>query len=187
VAHYLSSHDEPMSLANLAGDRDKFRICVAVQMTSLGMPVIYYGEEVARGGSEWPLNRNDMPWGNQDIRPGKGVARDEAMRAYYKQLIALRKSHPALTRGDFQLLTGAQDAALAYVRHDAQSKDSVLVIANRGDAPLSVSYKLPASWSGDAIFDAASDETIALAENRFEVVVAPKRVRIFLPRTRKAL
>lgn len=187
VAHYLSSHDEPMSLANLAGDRDKFRMCVAVQMTTLGMPVIYYGEEVARGGSEWPLNRNDMPWGEQDIRPGKGIARDEAMRAYYKQLIALRKSHPALTRGDFQLLTGAQDPALAYVRHDAQSKDSVLVVANRGDTPLAVGYTLPASWPSDAIADAASDETVALSGHRFEVVVAPKQVRIFLPRTGKAL
>lgn len=135
-------------------------MCVAVQMTTLGMPVIYYGEEVARGGSEWPLNRNDMPWGEQDIRPGKGVARDEAMRAYYKQLIALRKSHPALTRGDFQLLTGAQDPALAYVRHDAQSKDSVLVIANRGDTPLAVSHMLPASWVGDAMADAVSDERL---------------------------
>jgi glycosidase len=187
VAHYLSSHDEPMSLANLSGDKDKFRICVAVQMTTLGMPVIYYGEEVARGGSEWPLNRNDMPWGERDIRPGKGVARDEALRSDYRQLIKLRKSHPALTRGDFLLLTGAQDPALAYLRHDPESKDSVLVIANRGDTPLTVNYPLPATWAADDMADAASDETITLTEKRFEVVVAPKTVRIFLPRTRKAL
>lgn len=187
VAHYLSSHDEPMSLANLSGDKDKFRICVAVQMTTLGMPVIYYGEEVARGGSEWPLNRNDMPWGERDIQPGKGVARDEEMRAYYQQLIKLRKSHPALTRGDFQPLTGAQDPALAYLRHDPESRDNVLVIANRGDTPLTVNYPLPASWAADAMADAASDETVPLTEMRFEVVVAPKSVRIFLPRTRKAL
>ncbi len=187
VAHYLSSHDEPMSLANVGGDKDKFRICVAVQMTSLGMPVIYYGEEVARGGSEWPLNRNDMPWGERDIRPGKGVSRDEALRAYYKRLIQLRKTHPALTRGGFQLLTGAQDPTLAYVRYDPESRDSVLLIANRGDQTETVSYVLPATWAGDAIADAESGATLPLADNRFEVVVAPKSVRIFLPRTRKAL
>lgn len=186
VAHYLSSHDEPMALANVAGDRDKFRLCVAVQMTSLGMPVIYYGEEVARGGSEWPLNRNDMPWGARDIRPGKGVPRDEALRGDYKRLIALRKAHPALTRGDFQLLTGPQDPALAYLRHDPASKDSVLLLANRGDKPLTVSYALPPAWGGDALVDSASGETIPLAEARFEIVLAPKSARIFLPRTRKA-
>jgi alpha-amylase len=186
VAHYLSSHDEPMALANMGGDRVKFRMCVAVQMTSLGMPVIYYGEEVARAGSEWPLNRNDMPWGARDVRPGKGMPRDEAIRGYYKRLIALRKAHPALTRGGFQLLTGPQDPALAYLRHDPASKDSVLLIANRGDKPLTVSYALPPAWGGDALVDSVTGETIPLADARFEIVLAPESARIFLPPTRKA-
>lgn len=185
MAHYLSSHDEPMSLANVGKDKDKFRICVAVQMTSLGMPVIYYGEEVARGGSEWPLNRNDMPWGKRAILPGKGVARDEDLRAYYKRLIQLRKAHPALTQGDYQLLTGPQDPALAYVRHDAQSRDSVLVVANRGDKPLPVAYTLPPTWTGNAMADAENNETVPLADGKFEIHVAPKSARIFLPATRK--
>jgi glycosidase len=186
VAHYLSSHDEPMSLANLGGDRDKFRTCVAIQMTSLGMPVIYYGEEVARGGSEWPLNRNDMPWGDRDVQPGKGIARDESLRDYYKQLIALRKAHPALTRGDFQLLTGPQDPALAYVRYDATSQDSILVIANRDEKAQVVSYSLPATWGSSVIADALAKEVLPLAEGRFEVTIPPKSVRIFQPTTRKA-
>ncbi|MBK6743696.1 MAG: DUF3459 domain-containing protein [Hydrogenophilales bacterium] len=186
VAHYLSSHDEPMSLANVGKDKDKFRICVAVQMTSLGMPVIYYGEEVARGGSEWPLNRNDMPWGKRNILPGKGVARDEDLRDYYKRLIQLRKAHPALTQGDYQLLTGPQDPGLAYVRHEARSKDSVLVIANRGDTPLTVGHVLPATWAGNAMTDIENKETVALTDGRFELTVTPKSARIFLPATRKA-
>jgi alpha-amylase len=181
VAHYLSSHDEPMALANLGRDRDRFRLCVAVQMTSIGLPTIYYGEEVARAGSEWPLNRNDMPWGDRDILPGKGVKRDEAMRDYYKQLIRLRKAHPALTRGDFHLLTGAQDPALAYVRHDAATTDSVLVIANRGDQPLPVSHELPANWGSKAMADFQSSEVVPLADRRFEVTVPARTVRIFLP------
>ncbi len=93
LAHYLSSHDEPMALYDLNNDKDKFRICAAIQMTSIGLPVIYYGEEVARAGSEWPLNRTDMPWGDRDIKPGKGLARDEAMRDYYKQLLHIRRHH----------------------------------------------------------------------------------------------
>jgi alpha-amylase len=185
VAHYLSSHDEPMALANMGGDRDKFRICVAVQMTSIGMPVIYYGEEVARGGSEWPLNRNDMPWGERDIRPGKGIPRDEDLRAYYKRLIELRKRHPALTQGDFLLLTGPQDPALAYLRHEPRSKDSVLVLANRGDKPLTVSYVLPESWGSAVMTDTDSYETLALKEGRFETVIAPRSVRLFLPASTK--
>jgi len=186
MAHYLSSHDEPMSLANLGRDKNKFRICVAVQMTSIGMPVIYYGEEVARGGSEWPLNRNDMPWGDRDILPGKGVARDDTLRDYYKQLIRLRRTHPALTRGDFQLLTGPQDPALAYVRHDPQSQDNVLVIANRDDKPQLVSYALPGSWGSNMIVGAQGNEVVTLTDGRFEVTVPPMTARIYLPHAEKA-
>lgn len=185
--HYLSSHDEPMALANLGRDKNKFRLCVAVQMTSLGMPVIYYGEEVARGGSEWPLNRNDMPWGNRDILPGKGIARDEALRDYYKQLIHLRKTHPALTRGNFELLTGPKDPTLAYIRHDPEAADSVLVIANRDDIPQVVSYLLPSTWGTDMIVDVSGNEVVALTDGRFEVTVPPKTARIYLPRPEKAL
>jgi alpha-amylase len=181
LAHYLSSHDEPMSLANLDGDKDRFRLCVAVQMTSLGLPVIYYGEEVARGGSEWPLNRNDMPWGERDIRPGKGVARDEALRDYYKQLIHLRKTHPALTRGDFRLLTGPQDPALAYVRHDPNSGDSVLVIVNRDEKMLTVNYGVPSTWGSNRIVDTHNNQAVALTSGRFEAAIPPKSARIFLP------
>ena len=65
------------------------------------MPMIYYGEEVGRPGGDWPDNRSDMPWGDRDDRcPAPGQARDEALRAYYKQLIAIRRAHPALSRGD---------------------------------------------------------------------------------------
>lgn len=186
VAHYLSSHDEPMSLANLGGDKDKFRICAAVQMTSLGMPVIYYGEEVARSGSEWPLNRKDMPWGARDIMPGKGMARDEALRDYYKSLFRLRRAHPALTLGEFHLLTGPQDPALAYVRHDPQSKDSVLVIVNRDAKPQVVSYALPTSWGSDVMADVQGSEVLQVVEGRFEVTVPPRTARIFLPVAGKA-
>jgi len=41
-------------LGHLKSDRDQFRVCAALQMASLDMPVIYDGEELARGGHEWP-------------------------------------------------------------------------------------------------------------------------------------
>ncbi len=184
VSHYLSSHDVPMSLANLGGDKEKFRVCVAVQMTSLGLPMIYYGEEVARGGTEWPLNRNDMPWGERDILPGKGVARDESLRDYYKALISLRKRHPALTRGDYLSLTGPQDPWLAYVRTDPMGKDSVLVVANRDDKPLLVSLTLPAAWRAGAVADALGKETILPKDGILELVMPPKSARVYLPTER---
>ena len=145
LAHYLSSHDEPMALYNLGGDLDAFRLCVALQMTSLGIPMIYYGEEVARSGSVWPLNRNDMPWGDRDLWPGKGLERDEALRAYYKRLIEIRRQNPALWRGGFRRLSSDGDL-LVFERADALSGNTVIVAVNRGTTEASASVTAPEGW-----------------------------------------
>lgn len=178
LAHYLSSHDEPMALYNLSNDKAKFRICAAIQMTSAGMPVIYYGEEVARAGSEWPLNRTDMPWGDRDIWPGKGAARDEAMREYYRVLLHIRRQHPSLRRGDYTLLSGPQDSVLAYVRHDTESSDSVIVLVNRDDKELTAAFMLPDSWNGEPVADQLTSKAVTVTRGRMELTMAPQSVRI---------
>ena len=179
LAHYLSSHDEPMMLGNLQGDRERFRICAALQMTSLGMPVIYYGEEVARGGHEWPFNRNDMPWGGRDVLPGKGVARDEALRDFYKQLIRLRKEHPALRRGDYTMLTQPADRVLAFARRAGD--DQVIVLANREEQAVTASVALPAGWPARALRERLGGATLQPAEGRLVLELPPKSVRIVVP------
>lgn len=178
LAHYLSSHDEPMALHNLNGDKDKFRICAAIQMTSAGLPVIYYGEEVARAGSVWPLNRTDMPWGERDIRPGKGQARDESMREYYKALLRIRRHHPALSRGDYTMLSGPQDAVLAYIRHDSTSDDNVLVLVNRDDKEAAADFMLPGIWNEKQIADELNGKPVTISAGHINLFMMPKSVRI---------
>jgi alpha-amylase len=186
LAHYLSTHDEPMMLGNLAGDRERFRVCAALQMASLGMPVIYYGEEVARGGHEWPMNRNNMPWGDRDILPGKGVARDEGLRDFYKTLLKVRQEHPALRRGDYTLLTQPTDAALAFSRRDAASGDQVLVLANREDGPLTADVALPEGLAMASLADLLTGQAVTPAGGRLKLEMAPKSVRIIAPNPQKA-
>jgi glycosidase len=185
LAHYLSSHDEPMALYNLNGDKDKFRICAAIQMTSAGVPVIYYGEEVARAGSEWPLNRTDMPWDGRDIRPGKGDARDEAMREYYRALLHIRRDHPALSRGDYTLLSGPKDDVLAYLRHNAASGDGVMVVVNREDRELTADFMLPDSWSGKPVLDELNSKPVTVTSGRLQLTMSPRSVRILSMRLGK--
>jgi alpha-amylase len=184
LAHYLSSHDEPMMLGNLQGDRDRFRVCAALQMTSLGMPVIYYGEEVARGGHEWPFNRNDMPWGDRDVMPGKGVARDESLRAFYRQLIGVRREHPALRHGDFTMLTQPPDSVLAFARRlarsDGSAADAVIVLANREERAIEADIAVPSWWGSGAVRDRLGGDTATVADGRLKVALGPKSARVLV-------
>jgi len=170
LAHYLSTHDEPMALHELDGDKRKFELCAAVQMAIVGMPVIYYGEEVARGGSIWPTNRNDMPWGARDVMPGKGDERDEQMRAFYRQLIATRRAHPALSRGEYVELSTEGDLLL-FAKRDAESGDAVIVAVNRGGEAVSVEVDALDEWGGGGARDAIGGNTIAPQNNRFTLSV----------------
>jgi glycosidase len=145
LAHYLSTHDEPLALHELDDDVPRFKLCSAIQMAILGMPVIYYGEEVARSGSVWPTNRNDMPWGDRDIRPGKGIGRDEGLRDYYRKIIAARRDHPALSRGEYVELSTEGDL-LVFAKRDEETNDAVIVAVNRGDAAATAQVAVPAEW-----------------------------------------
>ena len=178
LAHYLSSHDEPMALHNLGGDLDAFRLCVALQMTSLGIPTIYYGEEVARDGSVWPLNRNDMPWGSRGILPGKGVKRDEALRDYYRKLIEVRRENTALSRGAFRRLSSDGDL-LVFERLDEAAGNAVVVAVNRGKTEASASVDAPAAWRG-AVSEVIQGTAAAVDGGRLQIVVPPRQARVFV-------
>ena len=149
LAHYLSSHDTPGALWQLGGDVSLFRLAQVLQLTTLGIPVVYYGEEVARPGGDWPENRGDMPWGARDILPGKGLPRDEALRSDTARLIAIRRAHRSLSLGT-HVPVQAEGDLLVFRRDDAASGDSVVVAVNRGSVPAVARFARPASWGGSA-------------------------------------
>jgi alpha-amylase len=112
--------------------------------------------------------------------------RDEAMRDYYKALLQIRRAHPALRRGDYTLLSGPQEPLLAYVRHDAGSGDSVLVLVNREDRELAADFLLPEAWSARPVTDELSSTAVATAAGRIVLSMAPKSVRILSVTSGKA-
>jgi alpha-amylase len=145
VSHFLSSHDVAGALSLLGGNLDRFRLAAILQFTSAGIPMIYYGEEVARRGGDWPDNRSDMPWGSRDILPGKGVPRDDALRDDYRRLIAIRRAHPALSRGTHAAISTDGDLYV-FLRRDPASGDAVVVALGRGAAPSTARFAAPPEW-----------------------------------------
>ena len=178
LSPYLSSHDVKGALSILEGDKELFLLAALLQMTSLGIPMVYYGEEVGRPGGDWPDNRSDMPWGERRIQPGAGQPRDEALRAGYKKLIAIRRAHKALSRGGYTGLSAEGDL-LVFLRRDERTKDAVVVAVNRGAAPAAASFDAPVEWGEEPVRDVWNGEEAARAGGRIETRVAPRGARIF--------
>ena len=178
LSPYLSSHDVQGALSLLGGDKELFRLAALLELTAGGIPMIYYGEEVGRPGGDWPDNRSDMPWGDRKVFPGAGKPRDEALRADYKKLIALRRAHPAFARGGHSGLATDGDL-LVFLQSDEASGDAVVVAINRGAAPATAGFDAPAAWGDAPVRDAWRGEDVPRTGGRIEAAIAPRSARIF--------
>ena len=127
LAPFLSNHDMPTLLAMFGGDEEKFLAAATILFCLEGMPVIAWGEEHARQGKAWPHNRQNMYWAEPDYPPGADWVANSMVLDKFKQLIALRKTHPDLTSAYHQLLFASQDLLVL------QRGEGTLLIVNRGN------------------------------------------------------
>ena len=177
LSHYLSSHDVEGGLSQLGGDRQEFRLAVALQLTTAGIPMIYYGEEVGRSIGKWPENRTDMPWGDKGLLPGAGIPRDEGMRRWYQRLISLRRAHPALSHGGHRTLSAEGDL-LVFLRLDEPSGDAVVVAVNRGAAEASATVARPAAWGTAAAADLLETARLEPGAGELKLTVPPRSAAV---------
>ena len=93
---FLDNHDQSRFMTEAGNNKLTLDIAFASQMTSRGIPCVYYGTEQymsdAAGGKSDPYNRADM------------TSFDQTSRAYQiiSKLAPLRKSNPALAYGSTQ-------------------------------------------------------------------------------------
>lgn len=112
------------------GDRTRAiqKMLLVHQFTFIGSPHIWYGDEVGMWGADDPDTRKPMIW--QDIayedetthpfnkpRRTDKVEQDSSLLNYYKSLIQMRKTYPALAYGDIVFsLADDKNSTLAYSR-----------------------------------------------------------------------
>ncbi len=121
------------------------RLAVLIQMTYIGAPMVYYGDEVGMWGASDPTCRKPMLW--QDLQPYDKPEENHVMEehlAYYRQLIALRMAHPALRAGGFETLL-CEDAADVWAFRRASEQEQLIVALNASDVARRVSIPLPAA------------------------------------------
>jgi len=123
MLNLLDSHDTPRILTVLRGDVDRLLVAVAFLITYVGMPLVYYGDEVGLCGDMDPDCRRTMEWDETQW--------NHRIHDTYRRLIALRRAHPALRRGHLETLL-TFDGVYAYRR--VYEGDEVIVILNTRSA-----------------------------------------------------
>lgn len=88
----IDSHDTGRFLNSAGLHAKKQRLAAALQLLLPGMPMIYYGDEVSLEGGPDPDCRRGMPWD-----PDR---QNRETLLYYRTLIGVRHSYPAMTKGE---------------------------------------------------------------------------------------
>lgn len=119
------------------------KLFAILQMTYVGAPMVYYGDEVGMWGGNDPDNRKPMVW--KDIKYAKEVYKadgtkrkadkvsiNKSLLGHYKQLIAIRNQHEALQVGDYSTLI-VDDKLDIYGFERSLGDDKVWVVFNNSN------------------------------------------------------
>lgn len=163
-----------------ATERRLQRLVALFQMTYVGAPMIYYGDEAGMWGGNDPCCRKPMVWpervyeaevalpdGRARAHPDE-VAFDRDLFDHYRKLIALRKDSPALRRGDYRTLL-ADDARRLFVFAREAEGDTALVALNADELMHAVGLEAAdGEW-----MDAMNGETYHARDGRLNASVPP--------------
>lgn len=104
----------------------RMRLAVFFQMTYIGIPMIYYGDEVGMEGATDPHCRKPMLWNEEEQHTG--------LQEWYRQLIALRQQYEVLRRGVFRpWFTDEARNVLGYIRR-SNDESMGLILNNSPNA-----------------------------------------------------
>ncbi|MDZ7361576.1 MAG: glycoside hydrolase family 13 protein [candidate division KSB1 bacterium] len=167
-----------------AGERQMQKLATLFQMTYLGAPMIYYGDEAGLWGANDPCCRQPMVW--EDLKKDKKIngkkrmpdapARsDREIFEYYRKLIHIRNTHPALQLGDYQTLL-ADDKRDLFAFSRRHQNEKVIVMINNSGKP----HRIQLNLSGEEKFaDRLEDDRVFVTENRrLDLEVQAKSGRI---------
>ena len=154
----LDSHDTPRFLSCASGDKDSLKLAWLFMFAYPGAPCVYYGDEIGLDGEHDPYCRKSFPWEESKW--------DKGLRAYVKEVIALRKQSPALRRGDFKRLWSVNGT---YVFSRSLDGNTLVIALNVSDTPQEATVTYGANGSPTVRFGEASDFSVSDGRLTFKI------------------
>ena len=168
----LGSHDTRRIRTELGGNDTLVRLAAMAQFAFPGIPCIYYGDEIGLVNEEGFESRNCMPWDREHW--------DLDLLAFYRQLVALRKTNPALSHGSFRILHWSEDLLIFQRQLGTQY---VLLSANRSEwIHLAQTIDLPKGTVGqDLVFHGSfSQGRLTIDQDRLSLPDLPQGAELWI-------
>ncbi|MCG5105206.1 glycoside hydrolase family 13 protein [Oceanobacillus alkalisoli] len=119
----LDSHDTPRILTLAGGEIDRVKLLYLFQLSFIGTPCIYYGDEIGMEGGQDPGCRACMIWDE--------AKQNKELFTFVKNLIEMRKTIPAFGNdGTFQIIAYDNEANTLVYQKQADNRRILFVINN---------------------------------------------------------
>ncbi len=157
------------------------KLMAILQMTYVGAPMVYYGDEVGMWGANDPDCRKPMVWKefnyedevynpDQTKREADVVEVHQSMLEHYKKLIHIRNENEALQLGDFTtLLIDDKNSVYAFERNYKDQK--AIVILNNSNEKQSV--EIPVNKISE-MQDLLNNNSIKIENSKIKIDISPK-------------
>ena len=114
------SHDTARLLYLCGENKKRQKVAAALQLLMPGMPMIYYGDEVAMTGAKDPDCRRGMLWDKE--------RQDSDMLSWYRRLLKLRKELPVITQGRITAQEACDEEGLIRITRALDGAEVTLLL-----------------------------------------------------------
>ena len=145
------------------------RQAVVMQMTWVGAPTVYYGDEAGVCGWTDPDSRRTYPWENQD----------REMLLFHKEMIRIHKDYEVFKTGSLIYLH-SEKSLIVYGRFDGKDKVIVAVQVGGGSRNIEVDAWLLGMQEGEQMYCMMSTWQNGYSMAAFSSYVQDGKVTIFV-------
>ncbi len=169
LGNFMDNHDMTRFtrdiLINKQDPISRWKLALTYLYTAPGIPIIYYGSEIALDGAEDPGNRRLMEFDG-----------DKELINHISKLGALRQKYPSLSRGDLEVLH--EDSGMAVYKRSYKGETLVVAI-NNTTKPQTVSLDkndLPLDMELTSLL---TEERVKESNGKYSLTIVSEQVEIF--------
>ncbi|MFZ3589185.1 alpha-amylase family glycosyl hydrolase [Bacillus sp. DJP31] len=166
---FLDNHDNLRFTREVVQKKQNPETRLKLALTYLygapGIPIIYYGTEIALDGGEDPDNRRMMAF-----------RADKVIIDYISKLASIRKEFPSLRYGDFKMLF--EDKGMAVFKRTYEDETTILAINNASET-ITAEFDVSEVGENRELRALLSDDIVRPNQEQFMITMDRETANIF--------
>lgn len=171
--NFLTTHDESRIMKKIGNDSMLMNAAQILQMTYIGSPSIYFGDEIGLKGENTPGVSDKAPTSFSTFDWNRENWNYQVLNMY-RTLSDLRRKYSAVRTGVYKtLLTDNKNKLFSYGRWDGDGKVIIIISQNTKPVDAKIEARQLSIKDGTVMTDWLSGRTFKVKDGKIDVPVLP--------------